>query len=94
MTNDIYAPFWFFQIMDKKVMGWGGYKVTPKGCSQPELMVILSMLQVLMVLLMILTQLLLSCVLLILQVEDECGDIPMVLVQNKIDLISQSQIDQ
>ena len=33
-------------------------------------------------------------VLLILQVEDECGDIPMVLVQNKIDLISQSQIDQ
>ena len=28
------------------------------------------------------------------KVEDECGDIPMVLVQNKIDLISQSQIDQ
>ena len=28
------------------------------------------------------------------QVEDECGDIPMVLVQNKIDLISQSEIDQ
>ena len=28
------------------------------------------------------------------QVEDECGDIPMVLVQNKIDLISHSQIDQ
>ena len=26
--------------------------------------------------------------------EDECGDIPMVLVQNKIDLISQSEIDQ
>ena len=22
--DDIYAPFWFFQIMDKKVMGWGG----------------------------------------------------------------------
>ena len=28
------------------------------------------------------------------QVEDECGDIPMVLVQNKIDLISQSEINQ
>jgi len=28
------------------------------------------------------------------KVEDECGDIPMVLVQNKIDLISQSDIDQ
>jgi len=28
------------------------------------------------------------------KVEDECGDIPMVLVQNKIDLISQSEIDQ
>ena len=28
------------------------------------------------------------------KVEDECGEIPMVLVQNKIDLISQSEIDQ
>jgi len=28
------------------------------------------------------------------KVEDECGDIPMVLVQNKIDLISQSEINQ
>ena len=28
------------------------------------------------------------------KVEEECGDIPMVLVQNKIDLIYQSQIDQ
>jgi Ras-related protein Rab-23 len=28
------------------------------------------------------------------KVEDECGDIPMVLVQNKIDLVSQSEIDQ
>lgn len=28
------------------------------------------------------------------KVEEECGDIPMVLVQNKIDLISQSEIDQ
>jgi len=27
-------------------------------------------------------------------VEDECGDIPMVLVQNKIDLIAQSEINQ
>ena len=35
-----------------------------------------------------------SLMLLHLQVEDECGDIPMVLVQNKIDLISQSEIDQ
>ena len=26
------------------------------------------------------------------KVEDECGDIPMVLVQNKIDLIAQSQV--
>merc|ERR1712130_636670 len=26
--------------------------------------------------------------------EDECGDIPMVMVQNKIDLISQSDINQ
>ena len=28
------------------------------------------------------------------KVEEECGDIPMVLVQNKIDLISQSEIEQ
>ena len=28
------------------------------------------------------------------KVEDECGDIPMVLVQNKIDLIAQSEINQ
>ena len=28
------------------------------------------------------------------KVEDECGDIPMVLVQNKIDLISQSEINK
>ena len=26
------------------------------------------------------------------KVEDECGDIPMVLVQNKIDMIAQSEI--
>ena len=26
------------------------------------------------------------------QVEDECGDIPMVLVQNKIDLITQAHV--
>ena len=38
--------------------------------------------------------LMLMLMLLHLQVEDECGDIPMVLVQNKIDLISQSEIDQ
>ena len=28
------------------------------------------------------------------KVEEECGDIPMVMVQNKIDLISQSEINQ
>ena len=28
------------------------------------------------------------------KVEDECGDIPMVLVQNKLDLIAQSEINQ
>ena len=28
------------------------------------------------------------------KVEEECGDIPMVLVQNKIDLIAQSEINQ
>ena len=28
------------------------------------------------------------------KVEDECGDIPMVMVQNKIDLIAQSEINQ
>ena len=28
------------------------------------------------------------------KVEDECGDIPMVLVQNKIDPIAQSEINQ
>ena len=38
--------------------------------------------------------LMMMLMLLHLQVEDECGDIPMVLVQNKIDLISQSEIDQ
>ena len=28
------------------------------------------------------------------KVEEECGDIPMVLVQNKIDLVAQSEIEQ
>ena len=28
------------------------------------------------------------------KVEDECGDIPMVMVQNKIDMIAQSEINQ
>ena len=28
------------------------------------------------------------------KVEDECGDIPMVIVMNKIDLISQSHVNQ
>ena len=48
-------PYWFFKTMDKKVMGWGGDRVMPKGCSQPELT-----LSVLLVL-MIFPQLLLSC---------------------------------
>ncbi len=30
---------------------------------------------------------------LIVQVEDECGEIPMVIVQNKIDLVDQAVVD-
>ena len=52
-------PYWFFKTMDKKVIGWGGDRVMPKGCSQPELT--LSVLLVLMVMLVIFTQLPQSC---------------------------------
>ena len=31
-----FLPFWFFQIMDKKVMGWEEYKVTPKGSTRAD----------------------------------------------------------
>lgn len=33
------------------------------------------------------------CLLCYLQVEDECGEIPMVIVQNKIDLVDQAVVD-